>query len=44
MRLEKIWANKPGCELPAVPQWGQLIDLLMVAHTLESQNPQKAAS
>ena len=30
--LEKVWANNPGYELPAMPQWGQLIDEVMVAH------------
>ena len=29
--LEKIWASNPGYELPAMPQWGQLIDEVMVA-------------
>lgn len=30
--LESIWANNPGYELPAVPQWRQLIDDVLVAH------------
>lgn len=30
--LESIWANNPGYELPAVPQWRQLIDDALVAH------------
>lgn len=30
--LEKIWANNPGYELPAVPQWRQLIDDVLAAN------------
>ena len=30
--LEAIWANNPGYELPKVPQWGQLIDDVLLAH------------
>jgi len=30
--LEAIWANNPGYELPAVPQWGLLIDEVLLAH------------
>ncbi|MBK6658141.1 MAG: protein tyrosine phosphatase family protein [Proteobacteria bacterium] len=31
--LEKIWANNPGYELPVVPQWRQLIDEVLAAHS-----------
>jgi protein tyrosine phosphatase (PTP) superfamily phosphohydrolase (DUF442 family) len=31
--LEAIWANNPGYELPAVPQWRQLIDDELAANT-----------